>query len=124
MITRVISRAQSCSKREQLVLLEIDIDKIDSASGFVDYMRSSYGFSKSSLWYNLNRLKEKGMLDFASREEPGKFLALTRQGLRTLEELWRSGVKLREFVKEAVPNDTDDSIDLAPNFMLSRIITY
>ncbi|MEM3841503.1 MAG: hypothetical protein QXN59_02330 [Candidatus Micrarchaeaceae archaeon] len=68
-------------RREQLILVEVGLDKIDSASSFVDYMCESYGFSKSSVWYNLKSLKKKGVLDFASRDEPGKPLALTKEGM-------------------------------------------
>ncbi len=71
-------------QREELILLEIGNDRIDSASAFVDYMHESYGFSKSSVWYNLNRLKEKGILDFASRDSPGKSLELTGMGRASL----------------------------------------
>jgi len=75
------------SRREQLMLLEIGEDLIDTASGFVDYMREAYGFSKSSIWYCLNRLKEFGLVEFANREELGKPLRLTKQGLGELTRL-------------------------------------
>ncbi len=74
-------------QREQLIVLEVGRDEIDSASAFVDYINSEYGFSKSSVWYNLNRLKEKGMLDFANRDEIGKPLVLTSGGLVELSRL-------------------------------------
>ena len=74
-------------QREQLILLEIGRDEIDSASAFVEYLGSEYGFSKSSIWYNLNRLKEKGLLDFASKESVGKPLILTQAGLSELGRL-------------------------------------
>ena len=79
------------SRREQLMLLEIGEDSIDTASGFVDYVREAYGFSKSSIWYCLNRLKEFGLVEFANREELGKPLRLTKQGLGELTRL--DGVK-------------------------------
>ena len=68
------------SMREQLIMLEIGSDRIDTASSFVDYVSEEYGFSKSSIWYNLNQLKERGMVEFANREEIGKPLSLTRIG--------------------------------------------
>lgn len=68
------------SDRELLVISEIGSDMIDSASKFVDYMSDVFGFSKSSVWYTLNRLKERGLLDFASRLEVGKPLMLTGSG--------------------------------------------
>jgi DNA-binding PadR family transcriptional regulator len=72
------------------MLLEIGSDVIDTASSFVNYMSEAYGFSKSSVWYVLNRLKEKGVVDFASKDEIGKGMALTKAGLdrlRTIEPL-------------------------------------
>ena len=68
------------SDRELLVMREIGPDMIDSASKFVDYMSDVFGFSKSSIWYTLNRLKERGLLDFASKSEVGKPLMLTESG--------------------------------------------
>ena len=47
-------------------------------------MNESYGFSKSSTWYCLNKLKEHGLVEFANREEPGKPLLLTKAGAQEL----------------------------------------
>lgn len=76
------------SEREQLVLVEIGSDSIDSASSFVGYISESYGISKSSVWYLLNRLKEKSVLDFASKDEMGKPLKLTDIGIKAVGELY------------------------------------
>ncbi len=83
-------------QREKLILLEIGNDRIDSASAFVDYMHEAYGFSKSSVWYNLNRLKEKGMLDFATRESPGLPLELSQRGVCVLPGVGRDRRQLAE----------------------------
>ncbi len=91
------------TKREQLLVLEIGEDAIDSASAFVTYMSDSYGFSKSSVWYNLNRLKQKGVLDFASKDEMGKPLGLTREGVAQLRSMIKAGMRLDEL--EYAPND-------------------
>ncbi|MDE1857401.1 MAG: hypothetical protein KGH98_04995 [Candidatus Micrarchaeota archaeon] len=85
------------SKREQLIVLEIGSDRIDTASGFVNYMEESYGFSKSSVWYNLNRLKEKKVLDFASKERHGEPLALTKAGMSSLGTVRRGNAYNREW---------------------------
>ena len=69
------------------MILEIDNDAIDSASSFVDYISDEYGISKSSVWYNLNCLKEKGVVDFADRQHQGKPLMLTRKGSEQLGAL-------------------------------------
>ena len=71
-------------------MIEIGFDKIDSASSFVEYISESYGFSKSSIWYNLNRLREKGLLDFATRDEVGKALELTDAGTSEFSVLEKS----------------------------------
>ena len=90
------------SKREQLIVLEIGRDRIDTASGFVNYMEESYGFSKSSIWYNLNRLKEKRVLDFASKERHGEPLALTKVGMGSLASARRSNAYNREWSAPSV----------------------
>ena len=82
------------TEREQLVILEIGSDTIDSASSFVGYISDTYSISKSSVWYLLNRLKEKEMLDFASRDEPGKPLKLTKIGRSALEGINANGKDL------------------------------
>ncbi len=84
---RAYAKSIALTEREQLVVLEIGRDSIDSASAFVGYISEMYGFSKSSVWYNLNRLKEKGLAEFASREDQGRPLALTRSGMDELEHL-------------------------------------
>jgi len=78
------------SRREQLLVLEIGRDRIDTASSFVDYINSSYGFSKSSAWYCLNKLKEQGLVEFANREELGKPLLLTKEGEQALCSIEKS----------------------------------
>lgn len=116
-ISRLDSRISKLSKREQLVVLEIAGDAIDSASIFVDYIGEAYGFSKSSVWYVLNRLKEKGVIDFASKEEQGKALTLTRGGLQDFKALEKQGVKLDIFA----PNDPVDW-PTDPEYMIGRNI--
>ena len=92
--TRIQKVAARLSKRERLIVMEIGMDSINSASSFVGYISESYGFSKSSVWYNLNRLKEKGVLDFATREEPGKFLVLTKAGLGEFRAMEKAGIRI------------------------------
>ncbi len=90
------------SKRESLLVLEIDKDKIDSASMFVDYISQSYGFSKSTVWHNLVMLKAKGIADFASKMEAGKPLSLTNKGLCALNQIMHERHEImREFEQVA-----------------------
>lgn len=90
-IKEVVARL---SQRERLMVMEIGTDSIDSASAFVSYMSESYGFSKSSVWYNLNRLKEKGVLDFATKDEPGKMLVLTKSGIAEFKQMEKAGIRI------------------------------
>lgn len=83
------------TEREQLVILEVGLDDIDSASSFVGYMSETYGISKSSVWYLLNRLKEKEIMDFASKDELGKPLRLTQAGRKSYDALIKDGIELR-----------------------------
>jgi hypothetical protein len=83
--TRLESKKLKLSRREQLLLVEIGRDRIDTASCFVDYIKESYGISKSSVWYCLNRLKEYGIAQFANKIDQGRPLCLTKQGLSLLE---------------------------------------
>ncbi len=87
MVVSVVDDGLKLTEREQLVLIEIGKDKIDSASSFVSYISEEYGLSKSSAWYVLNRLKDKGIVDFASKDELGKPLALTAYGLGSYRRL-------------------------------------
>jgi len=86
---------QKLSRREQLLIAEIGTDSIDAASRFVDYISDVYGFSKSSVWYVLNRLKEKSLIEFASKEEVGKPLYLTKTGIEELRMLERMSIRKR-----------------------------
>lgn len=81
-------------RREQLLMLEIGPDKIDSASSFVDYISESYSFSKSSAWYCLKKLRDRGLVDFAAKGELGKPLELTKAGEQRLAEIGRAKTEL------------------------------
>ncbi|MEM4064377.1 MAG: hypothetical protein QXR16_02835 [Candidatus Micrarchaeaceae archaeon] len=78
--------AKRISERERLIIAEIGRDRIDTASSFVDYMNDFYGIPKSSVWYLLNSMKKRGLVDFASKDELGKGLYLTESGLAYLRE--------------------------------------
>ncbi|MCW6159889.1 MAG: hypothetical protein LVQ95_02255 [Candidatus Micrarchaeales archaeon] len=111
--SRIQKVAAGLSQRERLIVMEIGLDSIDSASSFVGYMSESYGFSKSSVWYNLNRLKEKNVLDFATKDEPGKLLALTKVGVAEFRSMERAGIRIGVLEDGAshllpMPNDQVD----------------
>ena len=90
------------TRREQLIMLEIGIDSISSASSFVEYMEESYRISKSSLWYTLKRLKERNLIDFATRGEPGKSLELTPGGRERLEVVERNKTEILNYFADGV----------------------
>ncbi len=96
-----LSLERMLSRREQLVLLEIGLDSVATASSFVEYMSDSYGISKSSMWYILKRLKEKELLDFATKEEPGKSLELTGSGRDSLQVVGRSRSDILKYFSDA-----------------------
>jgi len=81
------------TKREQLLIMEIDTDKIDAASKFVDYINDIYNIPKSSIWYMMKKLKEEGLIEFASRDEIGKPLYLTDAGIKELDKIKQKKVK-------------------------------
>jgi hypothetical protein len=99
--TRLVDK-QRLGMREQLLMLEIGYDSMDSASSFVDYVSEEYGFSKSSVWYNLKRLKDFGLVEFANREEIGKPLSLTKVGLGQLDGFEKSRRELVEHFNRAL----------------------
>lgn len=94
------------SRREQLVMLEIGLDSIASASSFVEYMCDSYGISKSSVWYILKRLKDRNLLDFATKDEPGKILGLTRYGKDALQTVERSKMEILNYFTDTAMHET------------------
>ncbi len=94
------------TKREQLIMLEIGLDGISSASSFVEYMEESYRISRSSVWYALKRLKERNLIDFATRDEVGKSLGLTRHGRDALQVVERSKAEILKYFTGAVISET------------------
>ncbi len=93
------------TRREQLVMLEIGLDSIASASSFVEYIEDSYRISKSSVWYTLKRLKERNLIDFATKDEPGKSLLLTRNGRECLHVVERSRSDILRYFTGAVMSE-------------------
>ncbi|HUC38833.1 MAG TPA: hypothetical protein VL944_01755 [Candidatus Acidoferrum sp.] len=94
------------TRREQLVMLEIGLDSIGSASSFVEYMSDSYRISKSSIWYILKRLKDKGILEFATKDDPGRSLELTRGGKEKLHLVEHSKTDILAYFTGAAMQQT------------------
>ncbi len=92
-IVRELSAGESeaCLSRKEIVILsEIGLECIPTATSFVEYMSEKYGISASGVWYTLKRLKEKRVVDFTERGRGEEYrpLSLTAGG----REIARKGV--------------------------------
>lgn len=70
------------SEKELMMLSEIGLDDIPTATSFVEYIAEKYAISASGVWYTLKKLKEKRVVDFTERVrgEEDKPLSLTAYG--------------------------------------------
>lgn len=75
-----------------VIITEIGYSQIDTVTSFVEYIYEKYGFSRSCVWYNLKKLKQMDMVDFAEREEMGKPLELTKLGINILRRRYTTGL--------------------------------
>ncbi len=75
------------SEKELLIIMEIGYEQIGSASSFVDYIYESYGLSKSTVWYNLKKLKKKNLVSFAEKGEEQKPLELSKLGIYVMRSI-------------------------------------
>ncbi|MDE1825350.1 MAG: hypothetical protein KGH61_01740 [Candidatus Micrarchaeota archaeon] len=77
------------TRKEQIIIAEIGFDEISTATSFVEYVYDKYGFSRSCIWYNLKKLKKRGVVDFAEKceSEANKPLYLTKEGVGTLRSV-------------------------------------
>ncbi len=95
-------RSVTLTGREQLLILEISTDKIDSATRFVDYISGCYLICKSSVWHALKSLKKAGMVDFAAKGEACRPLTLTPVGIKQMSLLTvRKEEIIRKFEHDA-----------------------
>ncbi len=94
------------SEKELLAIAEMGTDKIDSASSFVSYISEMYGLPKSSMWYNLKRLKKCNLVDFATKDEKGKSLHLTEDGIN----IYKSIKSRKEELIEKFSEEFDDDL--------------
>lgn len=72
------------SEKEVILMAEIGLNEIPTATDFVEYASEQYGMSQSGIWYTLKKLKKEGMLDFTEKGEAYKPLALTEGGMKVL----------------------------------------
>jgi|GEM_PF-1292827 hypothetical protein len=72
------------SEKELILLSEIGLEAIPTATSFVEYIAEKYSLSASGVWYTLKKLKEKRVVDFTERGEEDKPLSLTEFGRGTV----------------------------------------
>ena len=72
------------SSKELLLLSEIGLDQVPTATDFVEYMAENYNMSQSGIWYTLKKLKKEGVGDFMEKGKEYKPLSLTEGGITVL----------------------------------------
>ncbi len=72
------------SAKEAIILSEIGLDQVPTATDFVEYLADKYNWSQSGIWYTLKKLKKGGLLSFTEKGEEYKPLTLTEGGVTTL----------------------------------------
>lgn len=90
------------NEKELVLLSEIGLDQIPTATSFVDYIAGKYGKSQSGMWYTLKKLKKEGLLDFTEKGEEYKPLSLTSRGVAMLRRQ-RTANTERQYVKQYLP---------------------
>ncbi len=88
---------RSKADKNNVLLLEIGFDHITTATSFVAYVSDKYGFSRSSVWYNLKKLKSKGVIDFAEKGEEARALTLTKKGELQLRSTVSKGANFQGY---------------------------
>ena len=78
------SLALSFNEKDWIILSEIGLGQIPTATSFVDFVSEKHGFSASGIWYTLKKLKKIGLLDFTEKGEMYRPLSLTGEGLGVL----------------------------------------
>jgi len=70
--------------KELMIMYEIGLNLIPTATDFVDYVSSKYEVSQSGIWYTLKKLKKESIVDFTEKGEGPKPLSLTEFGMRVI----------------------------------------
>lgn len=70
--------------KELMLLYEIGLNVIPTATDFVDYVSSKYQVSQSGVWYTLKKLKKERIVDFTEKGEEPKPLGLTEFGMKVI----------------------------------------
>lgn len=84
-LTRYIGNQEvSVSEKELLLVHEIGLNEVPTATDFVIHMAHKYEMSETGVWYTLKKLKKGGIVDFTERGEEQRPLSLTGLGMRLL----------------------------------------
>jgi len=78
------SEGETCprfNEKELLILSELGLDQVPSATSFVEFVSGKYSLSASGVWYTLKKLKRKRVVDFTEKGEGYKPLSLTSMGV-------------------------------------------
>ncbi len=93
------------SDKAVMIVAEIGLDEIATATSFIEYFCSKYGMSKSGAWYCLKKLKKAGIVSFTEKGEQYTPLSLTEKGVELFRQFRsitaRDGVAIRPQVLAA-----------------------
>ena len=70
--------------KELMLMYEIGLNLIPTATDFVDYVSSKYQVSQSGVWYTLKKLKKESLVDVMEKGEGPKPLGLTELGMSVI----------------------------------------
>lgn len=70
--------------KELMLMYEIGLNLIPTATDFVDFISMKYEVSQSGIWYTLKKLKKEGIVDFTEKGEGPKPLSLTDIGMKVI----------------------------------------
>lgn len=65
---------------KEKIILEEAAKNSTNVTKLVCIISKNYGFSKTSIWYNLKKLKEDGLIEFGDSEKKGIDVKLTFLG--------------------------------------------
>ena len=70
--------------KELMILYEIGLDLIPTATDLVENISVKHAISQSGVWYTLKKLKAYGLIDFAEKGEVHRPLTLSELGTHVI----------------------------------------
>ena len=83
-ITNVEVGQLRVTDKELMLMYEIGLNLIPTATDFVDFISMKYEVSQSGIWYTLKKLKKENLVDFTEKGEEPKPLSLTEVGMKVI----------------------------------------